>query len=291
GPSPQPPGEIIDMGTHQMHIHRTGEKNHKPTLVLETGQALPTEHYHWLSEGLKDSLRVFRYDRAGIGYSELSHTPRDPETIARELHELLEVAGEKPPYIMAGHSFGGLYIRVFTQLYPDEVDAMVFIDASHPDQRERFNRPDPKDVSWMLSGMALLADAGVMALFDRLNGSILYVDELPKEVNERFYDYTLNGTYYRGFREENRWDKSAYQQARTTKDFGDLPIRVFSAGQRYDGTKAKPLWLELQREIAGLSTNGKQVTVAGHHNSIYTTKENADLICAEILRLAKQRVK
>jgi len=72
---------------------------------------MATEYYHWLSEGLKDSMRVIRYDRTGIGYSEASNTPRTPETIAHELHQLLEEAGESPPYIMAGHSLGGPYIR------------------------------------------------------------------------------------------------------------------------------------------------------------------------------------
>lgn len=289
GPSPNPPGELIDVGGYKLHIHSAGEKSDKPTLVLETGQGIPSAHYHWLSEGLKDSMRVVRYDRAGIGYSDLSGTPRDPITIAQELHTLLEEAGESPPYILAGHSFGGLYIRVFAEMYPEEVVAMAFLDSSHPDQRERLDMSESPDLTMILNTMAALGDMGILGLFDRLNGSMLYVDELPEEVNERFYDYTANGRYIRGLREEASWDQAGYDQARDTKDFGSLPIRVFTAGKKYNGKDANPKWVELQRELAELSTEGKHILIDGHHNSIYTTKENADMIAKEIIQLLEKK--
>lgn len=286
-PTPTPPGKLVDVGDFKLHINSAGKKSDQPTVVLETGQAVPSEHFHWLSEGLKDSLRVVRYDRAGIAYSELSNTPRDPKTIAQELHTLLEKSGEKPPYILAGHSFGGLFIRVFTQLYPDEVAGMIFIDSSHPDQRERFNRPPAKDMSWFLNSLAVLTDMGIMGLLDRCTGSIFHVEDFPDEINDRFYDYTINGKYYRGVRNELNWDSSAYNQARAAKDFGSLPIRVFTANKKYSGASATPTWLELQKELVELSTDGQHFLIDGHHNSIYTIKKNADIICKEIIKLSK----
>lgn len=285
GPKPNPPGKLVDVGGFRLHIHSTGEKGNKPTLILETGQGLPTEHYHWLSEGLKDSMRVVRYDRAGIGYSDLSDTPRDPTTIARELHTLLEKSGEKPPYILAGHSFGGLFIRVFAKLYPDEVVGMAFLDSSHPDQRERLKRSKARDITFTLNSLAVLGDMGILGLYDRYNGSVLSADDLPKEVNERFLDYTTSGKYIRGLREENKWDQEVYNQSRETKDFGSLPITVFTANKKYNGKEASPEWVEMQGEIAALSTKGKHILIDGHHNSIYTTKENADIINREILKM------
>ncbi|MTB51508.1 alpha/beta fold hydrolase [Lewinella sp. W8] len=285
-PAPKPPGELVDVGGFKLHINPAGEKSKRPTVVIETGQALPSEHYHWLSEGLKDSLRVVRYDRAGIAYSDLSRTPRDPKNIARELHTLLERAGESPPYIMVGHSFGGLFIRVFAQQYPDEVAGLVFIDSSHPDQRQRLQLPKQPDPSLLLNTAAFLADIGVLGIFDRLNGSILYVEDFPAEVNDRFYDYTLNGKYYRGYRNEIQWETSVYDQARETTNFGDLPLRVFTAGKKYSGTPVRPEWIQLQREISELSSNGRHIVIDGHHNSIYSTRENADVICGEIIKLA-----
>ena len=289
GPKPNPPGELVDIGGYKLHIHSTGEKSENPTLVLESGQGIPSEHYHWLSEGLKDSMRVVRYDRAGIGYSDLSDTPRDPITVAQELHTLLEKAGETPPYILAGHSFGGLYIRVFTQLYPEEVVGMAFLDSSHPDQRERLNHPQPPNLNWILSTVAVIADMGILGLFDRYKGSLISSDDLPEEVNKGFLDYTLNGKYIRGVREEVKWDEAGFSQAREAKEFGSLPIKVFTANKKYSGKEANPKWVELQGELAALSTEGKHILVEGHHNSIYSTKENADLISYEILQMLKKK--
>ena len=142
GPEPHKPmGKLISIGDFKLHINGTGEKDNKPTFVIEGGNGMATEYYHWLSEGLKDSMRVVRYDRAGIGYSDASNTSRDPETIASELHRLLENAGESPPYILAGHSLGGPYIQVFTQLYPNEVAAVILLDATNPKRIEKFNLP------------------------------------------------------------------------------------------------------------------------------------------------------
>lgn len=286
-PPPQVPGKLVDIGDFKLHINSEGEKSHKPTLVIETGQALPSEHYHWLSEGLKESMRVVRYDRAGIAYSDPSHTPRDPQTIARELHKLLEESGESPPYILAGHSFGGLFIRVYTQLYPDEVKGMIFLDSSHPDQRQRLNRPEGKDYSWILNSFAFLADMGILGMFERLSGSMFYVEEFPDEVNHRFHDYMLNGKYLRGYRDEMKWSRAVYDQSRETKDFASLPIRVFTAGIKYNGEEANPDWVQLQAEIAELSTNSQHFVLDGHHNSIYTSEKNARIICEEIQKLLK----
>ena len=288
GPAPKPPGELVDIGDFNLHIHSTGEKSGKPTLILESGQGIPSEHYHWLSEGLKDSMRVIRYDRAGIGYSDLSGTPRDPTTIAQELHTLLEKAGEAPPYILAGHSFGGLYIRVFAQLYPEEVVGLAFLDSSHPDQQERLNHSEPRDLTWILSTVAVIADLGILGLFDRYKGSLISSDDLPEEVNKGFLDYTINGKYIRGVREEVKWDPAGFNQAREAREFGSLPIRVFTAGKKYSGDEANPKWIELQRELAELSTAGEHILIDGHHNSIYTTKENADKICNKILQLLRE---
>ncbi len=125
----------------------------------------------------------------------------------------------------------------------------------------------------------------MVGLFDRLNGSILSGEDLPDEINNRFLDYTINGKYFRGYREELKWDYTVYNQSRETKDFGSLPIRVFTANKKYNGAKANPEWVKLQRELANLSSDSKHILVNGHHNIIYTTKENADIICKEIIQL------
>src|SRR5690606_19437692 len=102
------------------------------TLVLEAGAGGGTDVFHWVNEGLKSNMRVVRYDREGKGFSESCKDSITPEFYARQLHKLLEIAGEKPPYILGGHSMGGVYNRTFRDLYPNDVIGMVFLDSSHP---------------------------------------------------------------------------------------------------------------------------------------------------------------
>lgn len=303
GPNPQKPaGKLVDMGDFKLHINSSGEKNSKPTLVIEAGLGMSSDYYHWLSEGLKDSLRVVRYDRSGIGYSELSNEPRDIETVAHELHTLLKNVGESPPYILAGHSYGGLFIKVFTELYPDEVEAMIFIDTTHPEQVERLNAAAAssfrfKSMIWTLHGAAILADLGVLGLVDKISGPILAGEGLPNEINKRTQDFLVNGKHVRGYLEEIKNYHSGLKRAEQANDFGAMPIRVFTSVEidekadiekRIDAKKRISEKIKAQKEFTNLSTNGKQFLINANHSSIFTKKKNAAIICKEIYKLLEK---
>lgn len=293
---PTPPGKLIDVGGFKLHINSAGERNNKPTLVIEAGAGAPGEYYHWLNEGLKDSIRVIRYDRSGIGHSELANSPRHPETVAKELHFLLEQAGESPPYIMAGHSYGGHYIRIFTQLYPEEVAAMIFMDSSFPNSTERLHLPgDP----WFLTPSyqigALIGDIGVLNLFDHFLGPILWAPGLPVDVTSTLTDYTYDGKFLRGYLQgDHKFGKDLEIMAAKADDFGSIPIRVFS------GTNINEKALErrgidpqqfnserknMSQELAELSSDGELFLMDCGHITMFTIKENADFICKEILSI------
>ena len=295
----QPEGKLVDIGGFKLHINPSGEKNNQPTLVIEGGSGIGTEHYHWLSEGLKDSMRVVRYDRAGIGYSDASDTPRDPETIARELHTLLEKAGESPPYILAAHSLGGPYIRVFTQLYPDEVVGMVLMDVTHTKRGELLNLP-PKS-SYQFKSMVLtykvfgiLADLGIALLYDAPFRPMLFGEGLPEAINNRTLDFLKNGKLARAAAKEFDRYYETLERAHEASDFGAMPIRVFAgaptsnAEYRERGInpeKRQALNKRMLTELNQLSTNSQLFRLDGNHTTIYTKKENADIICKEILQL------
>lgn len=300
GPGPKgPTGELIDINGVQMHINCSGEKNELPTVVVEAGGGMTGDFYYWLSEGLKDSLRVVRYDRAGLGYSDYSGASRDAETVARELHALLEAAGEQPPYILAGHSLGGPYIRVFAQLYPKEVTGLIFLDSSHPEQVERMDltRRDSKKhkrAITLLSAQAVLCDLGLLSLFERINGPILAGDGLPEEINQHALDYLRNGKYVRGYVDEIKSFHDILDQAGETRNFGTLPIRVFTAdaikrdpakAPSADADERQATWIQMHQELAQLSTDNKHIFVDANHGTLVSKKENADIICREILQL------
>ncbi len=303
GPNPQKPqGELVNVGNFKLHINAVGKKNNKPTLIIESGAGLATEYYHWLSEGLKDSMRVVRYDRAGAGYSESSNTKRTVETSCLELHTLLEKAGENPPYILAGHSLGGAYIRVFAALYPDEVAAMVFIDATHPEQVERLGAA-PKasfkftTVIWSLNIATVFADLGVLGLLESFTGPIFTGEGLPKAINKRTQDFLLNGKCLQAYKEEIKNYHTTLKRSGEANKFGDIPIRVFTAVEMdeeayresgIDPEQHLSTKIKAQQEFTQLSTNGKQFLINGNHNTIYTKKEHAAIICKEIIQLLKE---
>jgi len=299
--APQAPGKLVDVGGFNLHINSSGEKSNKPTLVIESGAGASAASYHWLDKKLNNTMRVVRYDRAGLGYSDESNTPRDPKTVVQELHSLLEKSGERPPYIMAGHSLGGLHIRVFTQLYPDEVVGMIFLDSSHPDQLKRMKMPAFDSMTPILQIYSVLADMGIVSAIDALFGPIMTGEGLPTDVNDEMADILKNGKHFRGQIKEMEFLGSAFQQSKTIRNFGSTPIRVFTAaGEIPEMNKVimrkmgmnpdtfQPKWFKMQKEIAEISTNGKQINIDGNHFSIFTKEANADMICNEILILLRE---
>ena len=130
-----PPGEMVDVGTHSLHINCLGEGS--PTVILEAASGGMSAHWVRVQQQLAQTTRVCAYDRAGMGWSEGGPEPRDAARVTGELHALLEGAGVEGPYVMVGHSFGGLYARAYAARYPDETAGVVLVDSSHPDQFER----------------------------------------------------------------------------------------------------------------------------------------------------------
>ena len=106
----------------------------EPTVLFEAG--IGATHLNWraIQESVADSSRTVAYDRCGLGWSSRCRTARVPGNIAVELHQMLHRAGFKPPFILVGHSFGGLVMRRYALLYPDEVAGVVLIDPMRCDQ-------------------------------------------------------------------------------------------------------------------------------------------------------------
>ena len=129
------PGQLVDVGGHRLHLYCTG--NHvagNPTVILEQGLGGISSAWALIQPEVAKVTRVCSYDRAGMGWSDSGPKPRDAQQIASELHALLQNANIQGPYVLAGWSFGGLYIREYASQYPDDVTGMVLLDSSHPDQ-------------------------------------------------------------------------------------------------------------------------------------------------------------
>jgi pimeloyl-ACP methyl ester carboxylesterase len=121
------PGRDVAVGAITLHINCQGKGS--PTVVIDTG--LGDFSFDWMlvQRDVAKSTRVCTYDRAGYGTSETSDQPRTFAQLSLELHTLLHEAGERAPFVLVGHSFGGGPVRVYVEMYPDEVAGLVLAEA------------------------------------------------------------------------------------------------------------------------------------------------------------------
>jgi pimeloyl-ACP methyl ester carboxylesterase len=120
----------VDVGGWRLHLHCTGKaRAGRPTVILEAGVGDFSVEWSLVQPDVARSTRVCSYDRAGDGWSELGPHPRTFRQIVYELHTLLEAAGERPPYVVVGHSYGGWLVRLYQSTYPAEVAGMVLVEG------------------------------------------------------------------------------------------------------------------------------------------------------------------
>jgi pimeloyl-ACP methyl ester carboxylesterase len=135
-----PPGRLVDVGGHRLHLLESGRG--VATIVLEAGLMSTVMSWSNLQRELAQSYCVVSYDRAGLGWSDLGPMPRTANRIVDELHTLLHQAAIAPPYVLVGHSFGGLTMPLFAAKFPDETAGIVLLDPVVPAE---WNPPSEHD--------------------------------------------------------------------------------------------------------------------------------------------------
>ena len=154
-----PIGKMVDIGGYSLHINYQGNKG--PTVVLDSGQGCNSLDWALVQPSLAEFTRVCSYDRAGYGWSDESPKERSAGNMVDELHSLLHKADIPAPYILVGHSLGGVNVRLYASRYPDEVAGVVLVDSSHEDQLDKMPKMD------LPSGTSLLwmSRLGISRLF------------------------------------------------------------------------------------------------------------------------------
>jgi pimeloyl-ACP methyl ester carboxylesterase len=231
--------------------------------MLEGGFGAFSAWWGWLAPHLARTATIVAYDRAGLGWSEpapgTSPGLCDAERTAARLRRALAAAEIAPPYVLAGHSLGGLLVRVFSGQHPDEVAGVALLDSAHPDQSARLGLPAPLASRGERAGVHLAIAAARLGLGGVLGRAVERgepVRELPEADRRAVGKRSVTTHHLRTMlREAAAWDAIRDQARRTT--LGDLPLLVVSAG------KMEPGWLELQAELPALSTRGTRVVVDG----------------------------
>jgi pimeloyl-ACP methyl ester carboxylesterase len=128
---PPPLGQMVDLGGYRIHLYCTGSG--KQTVVLSPGGGDFSVAWYLVQQQPQRSARVCSYDRAGSAWSDPGPQPLTLRQEAYELELALRLSGERGPYILVGHSIGGLVVRTFAEGYPDEASGIVLVDAPSPD--------------------------------------------------------------------------------------------------------------------------------------------------------------
>ncbi len=206
-----------------------------------------------------ERTRVVAYDRAGVGWSDRGPEPRDGRQIATELHTALEAAAVGGPYVLVGHSFGGVYVRIFADLYPDEVAGLVLVDPTHPDQTERSPRA-AQSLRTTRQLMRVLDGLSHIGLLRLANPAAMFMPGLPPRQSAELRAYAAAGSAAAAEAEMAVVEKRTFPQARGACSLGTRPLIVLSAGQT---VVQEPLFYELHEELARLSTSGTHRVVNG----------------------------
>lgn len=132
-PSPPPPGRLVDIGQGvSLHIYCTGRGSRAVILLHGLGDY----SFDWalVQPTVSERTKTCSYDRAAQAWSSPGKPPRGPNTAAQELHTLLDRAGIKPPYVLVGHSWGGLVARIYAHAHPGEVAGIVLVESAEEDE-------------------------------------------------------------------------------------------------------------------------------------------------------------
>ncbi len=233
------------------------------------GAGEPASIWAWIAPDVPRDTRVCVYDRAGRGWSDPAPEQQDGFAIATDLNAVLTGAHEAPPYVLAGHSFGGLYVRAFAARYPNQTAGLVLLDATDPHQ---FTLPTyPRFYEGYRRVSALfpsLARFGV----GRLAYGSAYGD-LPDAARDEERMFWFTARHARSLRDEWAAAPLAMRQAGSLVTLGNRPLMVVTALQ-----DAQEGWAALQNEVPKLSTNSSHWSIAtASHPSLIENKADAAL--------------
>jgi pimeloyl-ACP methyl ester carboxylesterase len=264
-----PPGQLIDVGGYRLHLYCTGSTSPgQPTVILESGLGGTSLDWRRVQPAVAQFTRVCSYERAGYGWSDAGPSPRTSQQLVTELHTLLVKARVPGPYVLVGHSFGGLHVQLYAFRYPQEVAGLVLVDSQSGDLwvRSQTFRTFISEQAKSLSTFSLFAPFGLARLATEAGIAPVNFKGYPSEVRPIAKAFVEQTRFPRSAHEEEVGMEQSMSQVRAVRhSLGNLPVIVLTRGV-FAPEDEKGLWLELQQELVHLSSIGTQVIAlySGH---------------------------
>jgi pimeloyl-ACP methyl ester carboxylesterase len=298
--TPAPPGKLVDLGGHRLHVYCTGKGPF--TVVVENGLGDFSFDWALVQTRVEKFARICTYDRGGYAWSDPGPKPRTYAQLNLELRDALNKLGEHRPLILVGHSFGGGVVRNYAAAYPSEVVGMVLVDTVQEDQRipmgpgksgrvrdsaQGIPIPEPREALLPSDKPNLPAAINTMGNieppYDRLPPKEQSLHQWAEQLPE------LNDAEA----SQKEWSAEYVERLHANPreaSLGTMPLIVLTRTEGYKRDLDVPAAeleaerLRLQSQLALLSSNGKQILVpAGHNMHLESPDAVADAIKSVIL--------
>jgi len=266
------PGKLVKTSQGDIHLHCQGQGD--VTVILESGQGDSSLDWAVVQSAVAQFARVCTYDRPGLGWSSPATNILTAQQIADNLHQTLKGADIAGPYILVGHSIGGVYARAFAQQHSKDIAGLVFVDSAHENQRYRLPSDMIKEGT-ILKGFAsvfrALAPVGIpraLKLADRMQG-----DNFPDDVRPAAMARMYQSHFFKALFNEVKASELSTAQTEPPADLGNTPLIVLSRGginpdlPEAQFKQLKQIWNELQQNLVNLSTNSQHIIAekSGHY--------------------------
>ncbi|HTQ99863.1 MAG TPA: alpha/beta hydrolase [Candidatus Acidoferrum sp.] len=291
-----PPGRLIDIGGRKLQIDCRGKGS--PTVILEAGGNNIYGSLTWatVQDDIAATTRVCSYSRAGIMWSDSRREPLDSEGIAHDLHKLLQLAHEAPPYVLVGHSRGAMFNLIYTDLYGSDVAGLVFVEPAHPEQEKRREKegiagdPQPLASVKLLRALDWTGLPRAFSGFCRKSG----VPDAVVAACKAWFPHSLDG-----YISETEVLDALRERAGKVRNLGNRPVLVLSrqlpasAFSSNAATKAEQQRWEavrhkLHAEIASWSSRGVQRMVPDSDHEMMLSQPGA--VVAAVKEVVAQTV-
>ena len=258
------PGTLYDVDGHRLHMNCSGSGS--PTVVLENGLGATSLNWTRITAEVSRTSRICSYDRAGQGWSDDADAPQDGLAVAADLHALLERSGEPGPYLLVGHSAGGVYVMTYAAEYPDEVAGMVLLDSMSPYAFTAL--PDfATEQSMMRRGLGVLPSLARLGVTQVLPTSAW--SSLPEPAASQQQAFASSPRGMRNMRDEQSIYREVLDQAQALTSLDGKPLVVVTATESLEQIKG---WADAQDRLAALSTNSQHRVADATHEGLTDDK-------------------